>query len=81
MKKNIKKISLLWVRLVSKSITAKFDVLVMQVPEIVEKNEGYTGALSEQSIERLHNVVNHESRALHNISDKAKKAECIMKVY
>ena len=53
----------------------------MQVPEIVEKNEGYTGALSEQSIERLHNVVNHESRALHNISDKAKKAECIMKVY
>ena len=53
----------------------------MQVPEIVRNMYGFTGALSEQSFGRLHNVVNHESRAVHHLADKAKKAEYLMKVY
>ena len=78
---NIEKISVLWQKYVSKTITAKFDALVMQVPQIVRNMDGYTGALSEQSIERLHNVVNQESRSVYHLADKAAEAKYLMKVY
>ena len=75
---NIKKLSELWPIFVSKKVTAKFDCLVMQVMQIIENMDGFTGSISEQSIERLHNVVNQEARVVHNIADRAKKAKHLM---
>ena len=43
----------------------------MVIPLYLDNLEGYTGAISEQSIERLHNVTNKEARTAINKSNPA----------
>jgi hypothetical protein len=70
----------LWIHGVDKKISPKLDTLIMVVPKIIDAMDGYCGALSEQNIERIHNVTNQHARKTHNISNKADRTEYIMKV-
>lgn len=80
-KRQIKKFSELWFKASgSVNIPTKFDTLVMHSVKIIENMGGITGAISEQSIERIHNVTNQEARVVYNISNKGQKLEYLMKV-
>ena len=77
----IKKLSELWFSATgSVNIPTKFDTLVMHAGKIIANLDGITGAISEQSIERIHNITNQEARVVYNISNKGQKAEYLMKV-
>jgi hypothetical protein len=69
-----------WQQLVNTSISIKFDYLVIVVPKVIQNMQGYTGSLSEQSVEWLHIITNQEARAVQNLANKTEKAEFLMKV-
>ena len=56
------------------------NVLFMHAVENMRLMDGYTGALSEQSIERLHSITNMEARYAINIKNDAKRTEYILEV-
>ena len=74
------KFSELWAKQMGPVIPPKYDTLVMHCTDVVRNCNGYCGAFSEQSIERIHNQVNQESRTAHGIQNRAKKAEYLLKV-
>jgi hypothetical protein len=65
---------------VDTKISPKFDALTMVVPLQLERLDGYTGALSEQSIEHLHSIVNGDARSSYGISNPADRALNTLKV-
>ena len=54
-----------------KNICPKFDCLTMVIPLFLDNLEGYTGAISEQSIERLLKVTNKKARTAIHIPNPA----------
>ncbi len=80
LKKEISLFGEIWIRDIKKSITPKLDTLLMVIPYSLEQLDGYIGALSEQNIERIHNLVNKEARRSHNICNPVERTDFILKV-
>ena len=53
----------------------------MVIPLYLDNLEGYTGAISEQSIERLHNVTNKEARTAIHIANPADRIKYLLEVH
>lgn len=59
LKQELEELGRLWILLVDIKISHKVDNLIMVVPMIIEAMDGYCNALSEQNIERIHNVTSY----------------------
>ena len=70
----------LWVKYIDKNIIPKMDALIMVTPRLIETLDGHIGSLSEQNIERIHNVTNQEAKRCFNIVEAGQRAEYLLKV-
>ena len=81
LKEKIYSFSELWDESISKNICPKLDCLTMVIPIFLDNLEGYTGAISDQSIEHLHNVTNKEARTAINIANPADRVKYLLEVH
>ena len=70
----------LWLDNIQETIPPKIDTLLMNSGANMRALDGWTGALSEQAIERIHNVTNIEARAAFNIANAADRTNYIHQV-
>ncbi len=75
----IKVFSKLWVN-VSSRVCPKLDTLTMVVPRSLRALDGLAGAISEQSIERLHSLVNQEAQCSRGIINSADRTKYLLEV-
>ena len=75
----IKEFSKLWVN-VSSRVCPKLDTLTMVVPRSLRVLDGLAGAISEQSIERLHSLVNQKAQCSRGIINSADRTKYLLEV-